>query len=1370
MENQIAQLIEIQGGYTSYVDLKLELFEDSRNIGRMSRYRPVTAHRQAFEKLAQSLNVKDGRCYLLRGAYGTGKSHLCMMFANYLQTPSGEKPMPDFLKHYEEADQNAASELRAKRKNGRYLVALCDWGGHGDFEEIVLRAVDEALHREGFNEDFDTHYLQAVKKVEEWEQLEREGQDEGRFLERFNEALESFTPVQTIDKFKLRLRSFDYAALEDFKRIHKEITTAPFNYDKSNLLSILTETLSSSKFKDLYQGLLVLFDEFGDTMERGHLSPKMFQQFAQLASDTPPQCARLIFVGTAHKSLTDYAKAYDAVDFRTASDRIKEVELTPNGVEDIIAAIIKVNQEHSLWKEIVAPRSTVFDGFLTECTRLKLFDWLTGPRIRKRIIEAIYPMHPMATYALLRLAQDIASNNRSVFTFFAGDLGGEPAAGSYGEFIATQPVEQNGKLSLYTTDRLFDYFSAALSSDNKELRDTLRRFVRDYENAVRELNRLTNQDMATRLMFQNDTLIPRLLRLMLIYDLVQIPNRAENLAFGLYCITDAEKAELKNRLQNLADRGILYLAKDKDEYEFRKSDGINLDQLVEEYKKDPKNTPANLVAEIEVHVPLPKSEMFMVANEYNNPYHEDKRLERRIVRSADLGSEINTPQGKRTFFDQVEGELEANARKSDCEGIALYVLCETVDEIQRARNFSAQNKSDRIVIALPCNPIPFLDAVMEVKALKYIDASDQSKNFTNQDKSALNSRLHGDSSRKGAIQALQELRDRLLTHREVQWYSKLANPLPVDANKPADAANRVMEKLYSTHHNRFPHDDFNRLRFKLDRTKNVALKEAVETLLDFTEPIVIDTGASAARGERRYLETCLLQNGVLRQVKADGPKLRCEFEKDVSKYASKLPFLAAMIQDIQNLSSSARLNITEWLTKYRKQPYGQGPISLSLALACIRRYFGDSVLIKQEESSLIGMTLREFDDIVYLVDGYYAQAFLTYRPLSPEERALANQVFIVFGKASSAAKAVNDVTLQEAYTALLNWWQGLPPLARASQLYTTGPSVLTTFLNTMEAIVSKDPHSFLLDDLPGAFGVDQGMAITQDTVDLLAAQLPNVKQSLEQALQGVEDRIIEAVRQIFDVQQIAYSGIIDAIAAWYDTLDTNQRDSFAPWHDNDSKPLVIHLKTATDLRETFLERIPASPDYGFKRVPDWITDHVDEYTERIRRGKQRIEEHRLKVDAPEIALTGKYQQENSVVTFSDKVIITLKPKKTGDRIYIAEGQADPSSPASARVEYTNEAQIEIRERKVIHYVACDADGNWGRVETLELINEAKKHEIAIQESFTKGPIATFNFPKDTNGFIAACRSLFKLGVDRKVISKQDLENVIKALLEEISGS
>lgn len=1359
MTDLIKELIEIQGGYTSYVDLRLELFEDSQNIARMSRYRPIAAHRQAFEKLAQALKVKDERCYLLRGPYGTGKSHLCLMFANYLRTPSGEKPMPEFLAHYLEADPSAAEDLKSKRSKGRYLVALCQWGGKGDFEEIVLRAVDEALRREGFSEDFDTYYLQAIKKIDEWEALEKEGDVRGRFMGEFRAALEMLSPRQTVANLKKRLKEFDFATLEEFRRIHQNITTAPFTYDKADLIDILMNTLASAKFKERYQGLLVLFDEFGDTMERGNLSPKMFQKFAQLAAETPPQCTKLIFVGTAHKSLTQYAKSYTADDFQTASDRIKEVELTPNGVEDIISAIIKIKTEHPLWKQVEA-RASVFDSLLAECTRLKLFDWLTAPKIRKRIIENIYPMHPMATFALLNLAKDIASNNRSVFTFFAGDLGGVHAEGSYGDFIANQLVEAGGKLNLYTADRLFDYFSSALSADNSELRETLRELVRNYESSVRELNRLAAEKMDAKIL-QGDPLVVRLLRLMLIYDIIQTPIKAENLNFGLYCTTESEKRELKNRLDALVSHGILYFDKNSAAYEFRKSKGINLEQMIDDFNKHPENQPDNIVAELDTWVPLTSAETYLDAKEYNLPHGEDKRLRRRLVSPADLSADA--------YFDNLESDLENNARRTEYEGFAIYVVCETPEDITRAKNLSARNKSERVVVAIPSAPVPLLDAVMDVKALKSIESSKEAENFSTQDKSTLSSRLHGDSKRKGALDTLKELRDKLLNHREVTWYGKAANPIAVDANKPYDAANRVMEKLYSEKRNKFAHDDFNKLRFRVDKTKSTALKEAVEELLAFTEPVTVDTDFAQQRGDIRYLQKCLLTNNVMHVVKTEGTKQRCEIWRDLAKFSNKLPALAAMIQDIEALKIDQKLSLNEWFAKYRKPPYGQGAVSLVLSLAVIRRYFGDSIQIKEDETSIIGMQLKDFETVINLVqEVWYPQAFLSYRLLTGGERDLVGKIYEIFGKPDTAALAAKTITLQEAFNALQAWWNGLPPLARVFSLYPQEayPHV-TDFLSAMEMMASKDPHNFLLDTLPAAFGDGEGLAITNQTVKKLGSSLPKVKEKIEQSLQRVEDRIVDAVREMFGVQQHTYSGIIDAISAWYDGLDSNQRDQVASWHSNDSKPLVVYLKTLTDIKETFLERIPASADYGLKRVQDWITDHTEEYIDHLRRGKQHIEENRLKVEPPDVDVVGKAQRENNQVLFQNKVTIVLRPKNAGDRIFVTEG-SDPTNPDSKREEHKSEVRFDVKDRKTICFAVRDAEGNWGLPQTLELINETKKYEVAVQHGYKKDDsTASFTFPKDSDSLAVSFRSLIRVAMQFKVINVDELKKILKSLLDEL---
>ncbi|MDP9315048.1 MAG: hypothetical protein M3R24_29965 [Chloroflexota bacterium] len=1371
MDPKIKEIVEIQSGYTSYVDLRHELFDDNRNVGRMARYRPITSHRTAFERMARSLNVKDKRCYLLTGPYGTGKSHLCMMFANYLQTPAGEKPMPEFFENYSDVDPNSAEALKAKRSSGHYLIALCHWGGHGDFEEIVLRAVDEALRREGFDADFDTHYLQAIKKIEEWETLDSSSGTRGNFFPEFESALQELSPPQTVGNFKKRLRVFDFTALDDFKRIHHNLTTAPFTYDKSDLISIITSTLASDKFKERFMGILVLFDEFGDTMERGNLSPKMFQQFAQLAAETPTGCAKLIFVGTAHKGLTDYAKAYSTQDFRTASDRVEEVPLTPDGVEDIIAAIVSPVKTSPLWQEKVATKSSVFDSFLPDCKRLDLFNWLTGPKMRKNIIENIFPMHPMATAALLQLAKDVASNNRSVFTFFSGDLGGDDTPGSYGDFVATTSIETNGKLNLYTADKLYDYFADTLSSDNRELRDTIREIIKDYENTRRELNRVASQDMDAKIALLDDPLIDRILRLMLIYEIIQVPNRLDNLQFGLYRTTQQERAELQNRLQALATRGVLYFAKDTNVYEFKKSKSVDLDRLIEEYKQEPKNHPTNIVVELNALVALDKNDRYFNANDYNLTYSEDKRLERRFVRPADLGSEMDTPQGKLTYFQQLEAELQRDARKSDYEGFALYAVCQTTEEIQKVKDYSAHNTSNRIIVAVPKLPVPMLDAVMELRALLHIEASPEAQNFTVQDHAVLNARLSGDSNRPGARGSLKTLRNKLMSPKDIVWYRSYASPLPVDENKPSDAANRVMEQLYSDYRNLFTHDDFNKLRNKLD-SKNVALKEAVEELLDYTVPIVIDTGFAQQRGDIRYLQRCLLYNGVLRQIKTEVNKLRCEPETNPDKYEKKLASLAQMVRDVGMLQSDAKLHISNWLTKYRQPPYGQGPVALALSLAFIRRIFGDSIRIKADESAIGELPLRSFEEVSDLVDGRSPNAFLSYRPLRQEEKDLANVIFKIFGKIDTAADVVRGATLPEAHAAMKEWWEGLPPLARVAKLYSkeTHPYA-ASFIDTMIKIASKDPHTFLFTDLPEVLGAEPGLVVTQDIVNLGVEQLPKIKQTFEHALEHVEARIMGEVRQIFGVEGHTYSDTAAKIADWYNSLDTNQRDPHANWHINDSKPLVTYLKTVTtNVVETFLDRIPASQDYNMKRVAEWMSDRVSEYTDRIRRGKQHIEANRIKVDPPSLVLKGIFTQENGQVSFKGNVLVQLTPKRKGDKIYVVEGNADPTSPATAREEVTSNGPFTVSEHKTIRYAVQDVDGNWSKVETLKLVNENKKFEISTPQQkglLTKDESVSFVFPHDAQGFAVTCHSLFSLGLERQVLTLAELEQSVQAALEQL---
>ncbi len=1371
-EPVIKEVIKIHGGYTSYVDLKYELFNNTSNITRMARYRPITSHRQAFQKLARALSVKDKRCYLLTGAYGTGKSHLSLMFANYLQTPANEQPMPSFFEHYADADQRATEELKAKRSSGRYLIALCEWGGKADFEEVVLRAVQDALQREEFADALDTPYLQALKKIDEWKEFASQSNLKGHFYTDFNRELTERNPGLTITSFRNKLGAFDNTALEEFRRIHQAVTTAPFSQNKSDLLDILKDTLASKAFKERFLGILVLFDEFGYTMETGHMSPKTFQKFAQFCAETPGDCARIAFIGTAHKDLTDYARIYNAVDMRTASDRLESVPLTPDGVEDIISAIIVPQKDHPLWQQNIAPHSQTFDEMLRECKRLDLFSWLKIPKIREVIIENIYPMHPMATYALLQLARDVASNNRSVFTFFSdeaeeeGEGNDSAVPGSYVHYVARTPIETNGKLNLYTADILFEYFNAKLLSDNKELRETVREHVRNYESSVREQRRVAAKD-SSMLLYQEDPLINRILRLILIYEIIQIPNTPENLQFGLYCTAQTEKTALKNRLQYLRDKGILYYLKDKNIYEFKQSTGIDLDNLVETYVRSPENMPSDIVAELNDLIPLGKGELYLEAKDYNLAFNEDKRLERRFVRMIDLSVEESAISGKRNFFEIREGEIAQEITTTgNFEGLAFYVVCETLEEIQKARDYCARNTSDRIVVAIPKQPVPLLESILELRALQFIEASKTADAFTIQDQSALNARLNGDSNRSGAKNALRIRRDKLLSGKEITWYGSFSQIIPVEENKPYDVANRVMETVYASYRNQFSHDDFNKLHIKIDRSRNTALRDAIDKLLDISNQIIIDAGLPQARGDSRYLQKCLLNQDVLTAKRSDQSKIRCEFEFNPQKYATKLPVLAEMVYEVQNLKPNEKIQVVDWIKRYRGKPYGQGPVSLALSLACLYRIFGDSIRFKREETALGDLPLPNFEAVFALLEGHYPYAFLSYRQLRPEEKALVNVVYLTFGQPDSAV--TRDYSVVEAYNAIKVWWQSLPPLAHVAKLYSPGKHSYTAdFIGAMQKIDAKDAHTFLFDELPTAFGADAGLTITQEIVDTLEQQLPQEKETLETGTNIAEQRIIEAVRSMFGVTQTTYSDILEAIRSWYNSLDTQQRDPIARWQNNDSKPLVLQLKSIETLQDTFLKKIPVSHEYGMKQVQDWMTDRIEEYVRRLERGKKLIDANRLKVDPATIEFEGDHTcPQEGQIRFKDQIRLNFAHANSRAKIYIAEGSSDPTDQYASR-EQIHEP-LTIRANKTITIAVQDHEGNWSQPKTLQLINENAKYEIKLPpHKHLMEEMASIVFPTDPDAFSITCRSLFVQGLERKILTLDQLIEIMQALVEEL---
>ncbi len=1364
--SKIKEIITIKSGMASYVDLRKELFDPDACRQRMTSYKPIKSHRDVFERIAKALDPKDRRCYLLTGSYGTGKSHLCLMLANYFMHQSDVSELKEFFASYSEEDKSRAKVLSQKRAKGRYLVAVPHVKSRGNFEELVLRSIDEALEREEFECDLDSHYQEAIRRIKFWQENWKSGNIRVDFYKLFCEELQDKFSNWTTDKLIKGLKEYSPDALQVFRQIHKSITANEFTYSKDNLVDILTDINSAKKFQERFKGIVIIFDEFGDLLNDGRVGYSTFLSFSHLCTLGYKNWKgnQLIFIGTAHKSFISYAKTTTAVDLSTLSDRIYEIALQTEGMEDIIAAIVIPQKKHPLWQEHIAKHESLFNQFPNDCKRLGIFNWLPAPHLCEKIIKDIYPMHPMATYCLLNLAKEIGSDNRSVFTFFSGEF--ENVIGSYPWFIQNKDIlDSKGHLVLYTTDFLFTYFKESLVSTNKELREATREYARNYETTVRELNKYVNQKKQGKLFDEKDALMESILKVMLIHEIVVVNNSEENFFFSLNFRTNEQKKQLESRLELLTKAKVLYHNRINDVYEFKRSDIIDIDQMIDEFKSDENNYPKDIVAKLEKFAPLKSDSIHIEAKDYNQSHNEDKRLYRLFCLPNDLPSTKKVKDKEISFFEYIEQERQAETNfKKSYEGIALYVICKDQESIDKTHNLVTKNSSERIAVAIPKEPIPVTETIFNLMAIEHIKISENIEEFSTQDKALIN------ESERLYKEKLIKVRDKYLSAEYIEWHGKFGKIIQVDPRKDYDIANKVIEPLYYRHSNKLQHDEFNKIHnIKFDRSRNQALKEAIERLLNRYEHVVIDTEYAHNRGEIRYLQRCLLNPGALKQIDKKGSKLYCEPERNTSKFCQDLPALTDMVEEIQNLEEGKRLNINKLVKKYA-QDYGQGFVALSLMFAFIRRYFGDNLRIRRDETAIGDMPLIQFEDIYDLIVGQYPNAYLEHKEIAEPERKFINKLYNLFSDKKLAANEAASVV--RVYRLMKEWWIGLPSVVKAKDTYESGVTNVEKVLDIFEKIEGRDEHGFILADLQSIYGFEPDELITAEKAIQMIEWINKDKDIIESCERKIKDKILRGICEVFDIEGSAYDNIQRGVSKWFNALDSYQRDSMAGYHTNESKLLILYLGSMTDVEKTFFEDLPASAGFGLGRVKDWTVDKSNEYIEKIRIGKRVIEENELKVENAEVSFDGDYRKtkDGSIIYTEAMKLKVHHPDKTAD-IYITQNGENPKDPKSERKRLKESYEFTIRGNRIIKLAVRDAQGNYSPIEEIKLIDESKKYEPVPPEGALKGieHAVTYIFPNTKKNFRHTVSTLINGALEFGLLEKSNVKEFISSIINETIG-
>lgn len=556
MDGMLSQLIDTAPGFRAAVNV----VQEQGDAEKAGAFLPTAKGAEALLDLGRQLEPRaKERARLITGTYGTGKSHLALVLT-MLYRGQREAVEPVLLRlaqrHPGQAEQ-LTDQLRLITPERPYLVVLLE-GDQDTFNAALVRGLQQALARVGMGDYMPPTYFSAAA-------------DRLRELVEHDDAAQRLAAVVRTEGFdspealieRLEGGGVEVRDLETFERIHRAVCFGASFLPETRLQATETYQNAVRELVDAghFAGIVVIWDEFGAFMDQivrepGSGEGLAVQRFAEACQDSGGHPLHLYLIAQRH--LASYVRrAKDAMhltqsqtaeweqDFKKVAGRFREfpMESEPEELYSLIDDVL-IQKTADGWSQFARERDNEFEMLTDAAYKADLLPDLAHGKLKEMVVKGCYPLAPITAVFLPRIAELVAQNQRTLFTFLCGDHPGTVAT-----FLAQKPVPRTGeRLPLITCDALWDYFEGAVREDRIG-QVTYRR----YRTAV-----------ANASLGPDDALGARLLKVLALFDLIREgdPQRASELpageaqiALALDLRTDEERQPVLERLQELSSVG-----------------------------------------------------------------------------------------------------------------------------------------------------------------------------------------------------------------------------------------------------------------------------------------------------------------------------------------------------------------------------------------------------------------------------------------------------------------------------------------------------------------------------------------------------------------------------------------------------------------------------------------------------------------------------------------------------------------------------------------------------------------------------------------------------------------------------------------------
>ena len=354
---KLAKLVQVDNWFSRSINLE----RDGSSLDAINAYVPTSTSIKTLKSILATFNdQKISRSWSLIGPYGSGKSSFGI-FLNALLQPSNTDQFKLAIEKIKEIDEEVAKAFFKK-------LNKCD----GCFNILLTGSYDG-----------------LTKKL-------------------FDSIAQSLSASLLEKKYKLKIQKY-----------YDEHSHQPQSSNVIEILHLLRNSLKDSKFK--FKGITITIDELGKHVEYAGSNQKdgdiyILQELAEFCvkgSSMP-----IFFSVMLHQAIEFYAKDLDKDtknEWRKIQGRFEEISFIegPEQSMRVIAKALKHNLNKNQHAKIKKDLKIPVQALLT----LKIFPNITKIREGVNFFSEVFPFHPLTAFILPLLAQKLAQNERTVFTF-----------------------------------------------------------------------------------------------------------------------------------------------------------------------------------------------------------------------------------------------------------------------------------------------------------------------------------------------------------------------------------------------------------------------------------------------------------------------------------------------------------------------------------------------------------------------------------------------------------------------------------------------------------------------------------------------------------------------------------------------------------------------------------------------------------------------------------------------------------------------------------------------------------------------------------------------------------------------------------------